>query len=106
MGLKSKPAPGTIVRFTGVYLKNTGQQLGSEGSKRFKVLECETCKLDFDGRGNCSSSTVAVDEPHQAALDKTGYEDIPDDWRLKMKRHVNIANLEILGAKPKAEDYP
>jgi len=98
MGLKTKPAPGTKVRLTGVFLKNTGQQAGSEGTSTWLT---EACKCVM-----CQTNCVAVNEPHSAALDKTGYEDVPDEIRLKMRRHFNLANLEIVGAPPKAEDYP
>jgi len=101
MGLKKKPEPGTKVRLTGVFLRNTGQMTGDEGRKRWTVQSCECglCKCGKPG-------FVAVDEPHQAALDPKGYEDVPPEKRAKMLRHVACGNLEIVGAKPKAEDYP
>jgi len=49
---------------------------------------------------------VATDEPHHAATDPRGYEDVPPEARAKMERHVAIGNLEFVGAPPKAEDYP
>lgn len=47
--MKNKPAPGTKVRFTGKYLRNTGQQVGSEGLSRWIVEECN-CDLCNLGR--------------------------------------------------------
>ena len=39
----------------------------------------------------------ATDEPHHAATDPRGYEDVPPEARAKMKRHVAIGNLEFVG---------
>lgn len=97
-GLRERPPAGTRVRMTGRFLASTGQQTGSEGLSRWTVLDC-SCRM-------CAAGThVATDEPHPAALDRRGYEDVPDAERLAMKRHIAIGNLEIVGAPPKAADY-
>ena len=89
--------PGVRARFTGKFLKNTGQQVGPEGRKVFTVQEC-ACGL-------CNSGCVAVDEPHEAQTDPRGYEDIPPKQRPKW-RHINKANLMIVGAHLRANDFP
>jgi hypothetical protein len=98
-GLKELPAPGTRVRLTGIYLKNTGQQRGGEGSSIWTVLPWS--ESGFPGRPN--DSFVVVNEAQDGAM----YSDItstrPDG---KFMRMINKANLQIVGAKPKAADYP
>jgi len=61
-------SPGTKVRLTGKFLKNTGQQRGDEGVREFTVVECgcASCKLAGDG------GTVAVDE-RRGTYDLPGY---------------------------------
>jgi hypothetical protein len=48
--------PGTRVRLTGKYLRNTGQYTGSEGQSRWIVQACD-CSLCKGG------AHVATDEP-------------------------------------------
>ena len=85
-----KAIPGMRVRFTGAFLRSTGQVAGGEGAKRWTVVAC-ACKLC---QGNDKSwSYVAVDEPHLCQLDPTGYEDVPESERPK-HRHINVANIE------------
>lgn len=91
-------APGDRVRLTGYFLAATGQRVGSEGSKVWTVLACE-CGLCGGGR-HC-----AVNEPHLCQEDPTGYEDIPTEQRPKW-RHVALANLQRIGAPPRAADQP
>jgi len=113
-GLRVWPGPGTVVRLTGYFLKSTGQQLGNEGLKRWKVVDncgfpnCP-CRRMVAGESTGSRShgpsfyLVPVDEP----LPRERYEDIistRDDGQFM--RHVNAANLEIVGGKPQAADYP
>jgi hypothetical protein len=98
MGLKTKPASGQTVRMTGVFLKSTGQQKGGDGPKRWKVLAC-ACGLCVLGKH------VSIDEPYDDAYRAKMWGDLPENERPKY-RHVAIANLEIVGAPPKAEDYP
>lgn len=45
-----KYPPGSKVRFTGEFLKNTGQQAGGEGGKVFTVKPCPGCNLCSSGR--------------------------------------------------------
>ena len=40
MGLKTAPKAGTVVRLTGKFLAQTGQQKGPEGMGRWKVVTC------------------------------------------------------------------
>jgi hypothetical protein len=85
------PAPlGATVRLTGYFLKSTGQQRGGEGASRWKVL------------GN-SGDFVIVDEPADTSWFTA--EEMAADPSLKWRR-INRGNLEIVGAKPKAGDYP
>ncbi len=71
--MRDKPEPGTTVRLTGEFLRNTGQQAGGEGHSKWIVVEC--------GCGLCGvGKFLAVDEP---GIDN------PD-----RPRHINYANLE------------
>ncbi len=67
------PFPGTRVRLTGDFLRNTGQIAGGEGLSRWTTVLC-TCGLCKTGR------FVAVDEPST---------DDPN-----RSRHINAGNLE------------
>ena len=70
--MRKQPQPGTQVRLTGEFLRNTGQHTGPEGLGRWTVQAC-CCGLCTSGR------FVAVDEH------------VHGDDAL---RHFNIANLE------------
>jgi len=72
--MKHAPKPGTRVRFTGEFLRNTGQTAGGEGQSRWTTQPC-TCGLCRDGR------FVAVDQPST---------DDPS-----RARHINALNLEV-----------
>lgn len=67
---------GTKVRFTGVFLKSTGQIAGEEGQKWFTVMEC-ACSLCTTG------DYLAVDEPN--VFDEIKY------------RHIAVTNLYRMG---------
>ena len=113
-GLACVPPPGSIVRLTGYFLRATGQLTGTEGVARWRTLgkgecgipKCPTCDGGFDG------SYVAVDEERSGCCKGPdgewryeGYEDIAstrEDGRLM--RHIAIANLELVGAPPRAAD--
>jgi hypothetical protein len=87
-GLQTRPAIGTRVRFTGYFLKCTGQVSGPEGLARFTIVAC-TCGL-------CASDRfVAVDEP--------AFDPDPDQ---SPHRHIALGNLQIIGAPLKACDQP
>lgn len=110
MGLKVVPPKGTKVRMTAKFLASTGQVKGSEGMSRWTVTDCVVGSIDgYPEGGPCGmcrdGKHVCTDESHSAATDANGYEDIPEALRKQMKRHIHIGNLEIVGAKPKAEDY-
>ncbi len=92
-GLKTMPPVGTKVRLTGVYLKSTGQQRGSEGSSVWRVL------------GRSGDSFVIVDQELHDWRSMFSPAELAADPSLKWRR-INKANLQIVGAKPKAEDYP
>jgi hypothetical protein len=98
-GLQAPPPPGTRVRLTGIYLKNTGQQRGGEGSSIWTVLPWE--ESGFPGPG--TREFVTVNEPQDGAM----YSDIkstrPDG---RFMRLINMHNLQNVGAKPQARDYP
>jgi hypothetical protein len=105
-GLRVWPAPGTTVRLTGYFLRCTGQQAGGEGTKRWRVVrDCGvpgcTCHDERPGDLTASFTLVPVDEP----LPREGYEDVvstrPDG---RLMRHINAANLEVVGAPPRAAD--
>jgi len=89
------PAEGTPVRLTGKFLKNTGQQRGSEGASRWKVI----------GPVPGMPEHVYVNEPHSEEYRKMMWGDLPEEERPKW-RAIALGNLEIIGAKPKAKDYP
>ena len=98
-GLKVLPPPGTTVRLTGIFLKNTGQHRGGEGASRWKVLPWSESGFP----GPASDSFVVVNEPQ----DPSYYSDITSTRSDgQFMRLINKGNLEIVGAKPKAEDYP
>lgn len=71
--MKQQPQPGTRVRFTGEFLRNSGQIKGGEGQSRWTVVEC-TCGLCMVG------TYVAVNQPSH---------DDPSQ-----QRHINFFNLE------------
>jgi hypothetical protein len=87
--------PGTPVRLTGKFLKNTGQQRGKEGASRWTVI----------GPVPGMPEHVYVDEPYSDEYRAQMWGDLPESQRPKW-RAFNINNLEVIGAKPKAEDYP
>lgn len=103
-GLATRPQPGKRVRLTARFLACTGQQHGSEGSKRWTVVEC-ACGLCAGGRH------VAVDEPLCSHPDDESdpmtrlYLDLTVAERRALRRHIALGNLEIVGAKPRAADY-
>jgi hypothetical protein len=100
-GLKAMPAPGTKVRLTGKFLKSTGQQRGGEGASRWTVLPWS--ESGFPPSPYSESNFVVVNESQDGAM----YSDITSTRSDgKFMRLINKGNLEIVGAKPKAEDYP
>jgi hypothetical protein len=92
-GLKNLPPPGTRVRLTGAFLKSTGQQRGGEGASVWTVV------------GSSGDSFVLVNEPYSEEYRQQMWGDLPESERPKW-RAINKANLQIVGAKPKAGDYP
>lgn len=92
-GLKSVPPVGTKVRLTGYFLKVTGQQRGEEGRKTFKVL------------GRSGDSWAIVDEEAVDWQSMFTPAELAADPTLKWRR-IAIGNLQIVGAPPKAGDYP
>ena len=89
-GLQSPPPVGSRVRLTGSFLKSTGQQRGREGASVWTVV------------GN-TPSFVIVNEPADTSYFTPA--EMAADPSLKWRR-INKGNLEIVGAKPKAGDYP
>lgn len=91
-GLTASECPiGARVRLTGYFLRCTGQLTGPEGLARWQVVYCP-CLACADGH------RVAVDElthPSEA------WPDYAPRWR-----HLHPGNLERIGARPKAADYP
>lgn len=84
---------GARVRLTGRFLRNTGQQAGGEGASTWEIV---ACGCDGCQRNDDDFRLVAVNQPHLAQTDPTGYEDISPDQRPKW-RHINAANLELAG---------
>jgi hypothetical protein len=100
-GLKVAPPAGTKVRLTGYFLKCTGQVKGGEGGKRWTVLAPYACGFGPFNCGCEDGHLVAVDEE----ISRIGYEDITSTRTDgKLMRHIALANLEIVGAPPKAAD--
>jgi hypothetical protein len=105
-GLRVWPSPGAVVRLTGHFSRCTGQQASSEGRKRWRVVQdcgipgC-TCHAERPGDLTASFTLVPVDEP----LPREGFEDVqstrPDG---RLMRHISAANLEVVGAPPRAAD--
>ena len=86
------------MRLTGSFLRSTGQIVGGEGTLAWLTVRCP-CHL-------CSTGEyVAVNEPHHCQTDPTGYEDVPPEER-PLWRHFHAGNLEAVGGKPRAADYP
>jgi hypothetical protein len=94
-GLSDMPPIGTKVRLTGTFLKNTGQQRGGEGASRWKII----------GPVPGMPQHVYVDEKYDDEYRKMMWGDLPEVERPKY-RAIALGNLEIVGAKPKAGDYP
>ncbi len=91
-GLKAMPPVGTKVRLTGKFLQSTGQFKGREGASVWQVV-------------GGSDPFVYVNEPLDEEYRKQMWGDLPEAERPKW-RTFHKGNLQIVGAKPKAEDYP
>lgn len=102
-GLQVCPPVGTKVRLTGYFLKSTGQVTGSEGASRWLVVAC-ACSLCASGR------YAAVNEPNNYT-EADGYsraelDDAKAGKNGLLWRHFALANLQVVGAPPKAADQP
>ena len=99
-GLKESPPIGTRVRLTGYFLKCTGQVVGGEGRKVWRIAKCSPdCVLCAGPK----ALAVAVDEPK----DWSGYDDIDEEFKLAHPwRHIARVNLEDMSKRPKPQDYP
>ncbi len=80
--MRVKPEPGTRVRFTGDYLRNTGQAIGGEGQSRWVVQACD-CGLCGNGRH------ILTDQP-------TMMEERIADPDTSEFRHIAFANLQVV----------
>lgn len=89
------PPAGTTVRLTGKFLRNTGQHKGREGASRWKVV----------GPVPGMPQHVYVNEPVPEEDRIAWYGDLPEEERPRW-RAIALGNLEVVGAKPKAKDYP
>jgi hypothetical protein len=94
-GLKEVPPPGTKVRLTGHFLKSTGQHAGSEGTSVWQVI----------GPVPGMPHHVYVNEKHPESYRQMMWGDLPESER-PVYRAFALGNLQIVGAKPKAADYP
>jgi hypothetical protein len=82
--------PGTKVRLSGKFLRNTGQIAGGEGQSVWTVQEC-SCPGCKDGY------LVATNEPKdEESLKMFTEEELRDMPYLRM-RHIARGNLSILG---------
>jgi hypothetical protein len=81
---------GDRVQLTGTFLKSTGQQRGSEGVRKWIVVAC-SCELCAKGR------FVAVNEPNIFR---------ERDPEQSEHRHIATGNLMVIGAPPRASDFP
>jgi hypothetical protein len=75
---------GDTVRLTGEFLRNTGQQAGEEGRKRWKVLALE---------GPDHFKQAVVDEDRLNPEDMFTAEEMEKQPNLR-KRWINTGNLE------------
>jgi hypothetical protein len=91
----SIPPAGTPVRLTGKYLKSTGQHRGREGASRWSIV----------GPVPGMPHHVYVNEKFDDEYRKAMWGDLPEEQRPKY-RAIALGNLEVIGAKPKAKDYP
>lgn len=88
--LNAKMVPGTTVRLSGRFLRNTGQQLGGEGQSRWTVQECNC-------RGCTSGLLVATDQlKPEEDLDWFTRKELAETPGLKF-RHIARSNLVIHG---------
>lgn len=79
--MKTKPQPGTKVRFTANFLGNTGQTRKSgEGPSRWHVVACDCDLCDLGGY-------VTVDQPSEWGI-KSAADDMPP------YRHIAFRALE------------
>jgi len=90
----SEMSPGTKVQLTGVFLRSTGQVAGGEGASKWTLVPC-SCALCRDGSLS-NGYFVAVDEPREVEPGEVG-----PKWR-----HFNAANLQVVGGRPRASNYP
>jgi hypothetical protein len=98
-GLRSTEiTSGTPVRLTGSYLRSTGQVTGGEGSSRWKLEG--SCSCGCIARAE-PGSIIAVNEPADPMWFTAEELAASPRWR-----HINAANLQVVGGKPKATDYP
>lgn len=68
-------SPGSRVRFHGVYLKSTGQQVGEEGQKVFQIKGCP-CSLCASGRFVLVSDPVWREDRHIAVSNLCGEHEV------------------------------
>lgn len=81
--------PGERVRCTGTFLARTGQRAGGEGEKVWTLVACDC---------GCADSRL---EPYGVvAVDERSAAD-PARWR-----HFARGNLMVVGAPPRASDFP
>jgi hypothetical protein len=92
-GLKAQPPPGTKVRFTGKFLSSTGQY--TLAPHVWRVI----------GPTPGMPNHVQVDEKYDDEYRKMMWGDLPENER-PLYRSIALGNLQIVGAKPKAADYP
>jgi hypothetical protein len=85
-----KLTPGTRVRFTGRYLKSTGQTTGPEGREIFTVISCPCARCADPTMGGW----VAVDR--KVAASYWTPEEIAAAPYL-LHRHIAAANLQPVG---------
>lgn len=85
--LNAQMLPGTRVKLSGKFLRNTGQALGDEGQRRWVVQECPC-------RGCKSGRLVATDQ--EGSVECYTPAELQEHPYLR-QRHIARSNLVIVG---------
>ncbi len=81
--------PGTKIKLTAKFLRNTGQYTGPEGISRWVVQAC-ACGL-------CATGDFVRTNQRSATFTPDGYADIAGtpDYEAVQWRHLNTANVQV-----------
>jgi len=92
----ARMTPGTVVRYSGKWLVNTGQRRGSAGRMRFMVQGCSCTQ--------CNTGKWVCTDTENPSLDLYSAEELASDSSLQWL-HIARENLVIVG-KPSRRDDP